>query len=134
VELGIGVTMDINITGINAFGDPATGDIFAFLAQLEENLRTGNVPAINEAVGTLENYLDNSLKIRSELGAKVNRMEMNKERLETLKLNYKKILSDTQDIDFAEKVMELKMMESVQQAALNVGARIIQPTLIDFLR
>jgi flagellar hook-associated protein 3 FlgL len=61
-------------------------------------------------------------------------MEMNKERLETLKLNYKKILSDTQDIDFAEKVMELKMMESVQQAALNVGARIIQPTLIDFLR
>lgn len=133
VELGIGVTMETNVTGIEAFGDPATGDVFAFLSQFEQDLRTGDLDAINDAIGTLETTFDSSLKVRAELGAKVNRMEMNKQRLDGLKLNYETILSETQDIDFAKAVMELKMMESVQQAALNTGARIIQPTLIDFL-
>lgn len=138
-ELGVGVTMDINVTGEQAFGSipglPAgVNDIFAFLDGYEEDLRTGNIDDIQTGITVLENYNSNLLQYRSEMGAKVNRMEMNKERLEGLKLNYQKILSSVQDIDLAQSVMELKMMESVQQAALSTGARIIQPTLIDYIK
>ena len=88
--------------------------------------------AINEAVGTLENYLDNSLKIRSSSGeSKQDGDEQGT--LGDFKAELQRS-SVIRKILTLLKVMELKMMESVQQAALNVGARIIQPTLIDFLR
>lgn len=138
-ELGIGVTMDVNVTGDQAFGAvdglPAgVNDVFEFLTGFEEDLRTGDLDAVENSIAIIENYNNNLLRYRSEMGAKVNRMEMNKERLEGLKLNYEKILSNVQDIDLAKSVMELKMMESVQQAALSTGARIIQPTLVDYIK
>lgn len=139
IELGIGVTMATNVTGEEAFGAiqglPAGIDnIFGFLANFEENLRSGNLDAINDSIAVLENANTNLLRYRSEMGAKVNRMEMNKERLEGLKLNYEKILSNIQDIDLAQSIMELQIMAAVQQAALSTGARIIQPTLVDYVR
>ena len=128
-ELGIGVTMGINATGSQVFDD-----VFDFLEQFETDLRDSNYNSINTAIGNLEDYNDNLLKYRAEIGAKVNRMEMNKTRLEGLQLNYEKILSSVQDVDIAQAVMELQIQEAIQQAALSTGARIIQPTLIDYIR
>ena len=42
--------------------------------------------------------------------------------------------SNAEDVDFAEVIMNQKMAEAVYQASLAAGARIIQPTLMDFLR
>ncbi len=57
------------------------------------------------------------------------------ERLLDLRLNVKKILSQEEDLDYAEAIMDLKMEEFAYRTALSVGgARIIQPSLIDFLR
>jgi flagellar hook-associated protein 3 FlgL len=44
------------------------------------------------------------------------------------------ILSKTENIDIAKTVMDLQMLEYIHRSALAVGARIIRPTLIDFLR
>lgn len=44
------------------------------------------------------------------------------------------LLASNEGIDVAETVMNLKWIESVHSYALNVGARIIKPTLMDFLR
>jgi flagellar hook-associated protein 3 FlgL len=43
-------------------------------------------------------------------------------------------MSDNEDIDIEKVIMELKSHETVHRAALSAGARIIQPTLLDFLR
>ncbi|WP_203636505.1 hypothetical protein [Thermobrachium celere] len=44
------------------------------------------------------------------------------------------LLAKTYDIDVAQKVMEYKVMESIYQASLQTGAKILQPSLLDFLR
>ena len=44
------------------------------------------------------------------------------------------LLSDKQDVDVAETIMKLKLEENVYRSALAVGARILQPTLMDYLR
>jgi flagellar hook-associated protein 3 FlgL len=49
-------------------------------------------------------------------------------------INYTQMMSDAEDVDFAEVIMNQKMAEAVYQAALSAGARVIQPTLMDFLR
>lgn len=82
----------------------------------------------------LDNSLDNVLRKISELGGKQNRVELARERMLDLQLNLTRILSEEQDLDYAEAIMELKMEEFAYRTALAVGARIIQPSLVDFLR
>jgi flagellar hook-associated protein 3 FlgL len=128
-EIGMGVKMSTNINGSRAFGD-----IFQKLTDFENSLRSGDTAGSSNMLNTLEQFNDNILELRAEMGSKVNRMDMNKDRLESLKLNYEKLLSNVQDIDITQVVMDLKQEEAVQQAALSTGARIIQPTLVDFLK
>lgn len=128
-ELGVGVNMTMNIDGERAFGD-----IFNQLDKLEDDLRSNNLDGVNSAIDGIEAVNDHVLQLRAEMGAKINRMDMNKERLESLKLNYQKLLSNVEDLDIAQSVMELKQEEAVQQAALAACARVIQQTLVDFLQ
>lgn len=44
------------------------------------------------------------------------------------------LLSKTVDTDITETINDLKVQESVQRMSLSVGAKVIQPTLVDFLR
>ena len=45
-----------------------------------------------------------------------------------------RVLSDNEDADIERVITDMKTQESVHRAALGVGARILQPTLLDFLR
>jgi flagellar hook-associated protein 3 FlgL len=46
----------------------------------------------------------------------------------------RELLSKNEDADMAEVIMNLKMEENVYRASLAGGAKIIQPSLVDFLR
>ena len=70
----------------------------------------------------------------AEIGGRQRRLELLEARYETDALNYESMRSDAEDADIAEVIMFLKMAETVYQAALSAGARVIQPTLMDFLR
>ena len=50
------------------------------------------------------------------------------------KLSMTDLLSKTVDTDITETINDLKVQESVQRMSLSVGAKVIQPTLVDFLR
>jgi len=78
-----------------------------------------------------QNYL---LTKAAEIGGRVRRLEMLEARYEQSMINFERIRSEAEDVDFAETLMHFKMAEAVYQAALSAGARIIQPTLMDFLR
>lgn len=40
----------------------------------------------------------------------------------------------TQDTDVVEKFIELKSAEMIYQASIQVGAKLIQPTILDYIR
>lgn len=77
---------------------------------------------------------ENSLAIRAEIGAKTNRLEMTEKRLSSEKLNFTSVLSINEDVNYAELIMNTKLAENVYNASLSIGSKIIQPTLLDFLR
>ena len=64
----------------------------------------------------------------------MNRLELVESRLEDMELNYTELLSENEDVDMARLIIDLKNQENVYRASLAAGARIIQPTLVDFLR
>lgn len=127
-EISQGTEVKINQSG--DFFEP----ILDRMEKLIDNLETGNIDGISNNISDLDESLDEVIKKRSEVGAKQNRLELTKNRLEDDKIKFKELLSQNEDVDIAKTIMNLKMSENVHRAALSSGARIIQPSLTDFLR
>ncbi|WBW95471.1 flagellar hook-associated protein FlgL [Oceanirhabdus sp. W0125-5] len=89
---------------------------------------------LSDDLTDVKNILENLTKLRSRVGAMQNRMESAKVRNEEENFNIKEILSKTEDIDIAEKTMEYATMQTVYLASLQTSAKVIQPSLIDYLR
>lgn len=82
----------------------------------------------------ISDCLKNVLKLRAVAGAKENRMEAAKDRNVEENFNMTDILANTEDIDITEKTMEFATMQTVYVASLQTSAKIIQPSLMDYLR
>ncbi|MCY6959546.1 flagellar hook-associated protein FlgL [Clostridium brassicae] len=89
---------------------------------------------VNGDLQKLTDAMNNVLKIRSEVGAKQNRMDSAHEKNTDANFNMTEILSKTEDIDITEKTMEFAVMQTVYLASLQTSARVIQPSLLDYLR
>ncbi|WP_238883195.1 flagellar hook-associated protein FlgL [Clostridium sp. YIM B02551] len=142
VEVTQGVTMSYNVTAsevtnfTNEKGKKI--DVMDLLKDIVTNLDSTN-PAdqeklINDNLSDLTSTVTNVLKIRAEVGAKQNRMDSAKDKNEEENFNMTDILSKTEDIDITQKMMEYSMAQTVYTAALQTSSRIIQPSLMDFLR
>lgn len=101
---------------------------------IENAMNVDDKATINDSLSWLDDTMDNILSARSDIGAKVNRLGLSEQRLESQSVNFIKLLSENEEVNMAEAIMELKNSENVYRASLSIGAKVIQPTLIDFLR
>lgn len=132
LEISWGAGLDINVTGQTAFVDT---NVFGILRALSDNLRSGDTDALsNTVLADIDSAADRLLAIRAEVGAKMNRLEMNGDRLVDNGVGLTKLLSQTEDADIPEVAMYLCNMQYTYQAALAVGAKILPMTLVDYLR
>ncbi|ASW43127.1 flagellar hook-associated protein FlgL [Clostridium isatidis] len=138
VEISQGVTMKYNVssTEILEFGEGANKvNVMNLLTDITNSLDSEDSSEVTgNLLSQMDSTISNLLKIMSEVGAKQNRMEAAATQNEDQILNLKDVLSKTEDIDFAEKTIEASVAQTVYMASLQVSARIIQPTLLDFLR
>ncbi|MFD2615554.1 flagellar hook-associated protein FlgL [Paenibacillus gansuensis] len=134
-DLGLGISIPVNITGNDVFGGANAADnIFTIADNMITYLGTANRAGLTGLIPSLDQRLEKMLNVRSEVGAKVNRLDFLSSRLEDLGGNLENLKSKVEDADMAETIMKQKMNESVYQASLSTGAKIIMPTLVDFLR
>jgi flagellar hook-associated protein 3 FlgL len=134
-EIGVGVNISVNISGNEILGHPSdTDNAFKMMDDLHTALINGDSTGINAALSELDTRVDKFLEVRAEIGAKVNRIELAGDRLKDIDINLQQLQTKTEDADMAELITKLKTDEAVYQASLSVGSRIIQPSLIDFLR
>jgi flagellar hook-associated protein 3 FlgL len=132
VTIGEGVTVDVNVTADQMFGNAGDkGNLFQTLADLAAGLRSGENTVSLE---TIDTSIDRLLGAAAEVGARSNRVEAVENRIQDSMLDLKARLSKIEDIDYAEAIIKLKSEESVYQASLASSAKIIQPSLMDFLR
>ncbi len=109
--------------------------LFDVVIKLRNDLLAGDQLEISgRDLGNLDQALDNVLRHRAQIGARQNRLEEHIKRVTWDKTYMTELLASNEGIDVAETIMNLKWIESVHSYALGVGARIIKPTLMDFLR
>lgn len=111
------------------------GTLFDMVMRVRDSLYMDDVEDVgSRAIGGVDLAIENVLKYRTELGARANRLDMVKARIIQDTTNMEDILSKNEDVDLAEAITNLRMLELVHRSALGVTARVIQPTLLDFLR
>ena len=141
-QIGVGETININTLGTSLFeinptapGGGAQAGIIALIEDIEGRLEDGNATGeLTNKLGEIDKYIDKALTIRGDIGARVNRLELIVNRIEDDVINLRALKSKIEDIDQAETAIQLMNEENVYRASLQVGARIIQPSLLDFLR
>ncbi len=138
-----GVQLDVNLIGSEVFGYPPTGvtapknendNLFHVLDQMITALRSGDLSTVSGQIANLDTRYNKVLTQQAEVGARINRIELIEDRLKDLNVNLQTLQSKTEDADMEELIIKAKVNESVYQASLSVGSKVIQPTLVDFLR
>jgi flagellar hook-associated protein 3 FlgL len=133
LEVGAKSNIQINVRGMDIFNNQDIGGVFKVLSDIVDQFRNSNENDSNH-LDKLDSQIDNILKERSELGARMNRIELAMSRMDGIEVSTTRLLSQEEDIDISQVIVNLKAQENVQRAALSAGARIIQPSLVDFLR
>lgn len=143
-EVGVGEDIIVNVVGSELFNGPSVnsniGDTPQLIGYFNDFITalgdgaTHNQDAVRDSIEDIKNAMGNVLRIRADIGAKTNRLELTTNRLADANINFTSLMSENEDVDQAETIMLLKNEENVYRASLAGGARIIQTSLVDFLR
>jgi flagellar hook-associated protein 3 FlgL len=139
-EIGIGDDIHINVTGSDLFNNGAdasateTSSLISTFDELITALSAGDHTVIGDMLTKIDADINNILRVRSGVGARMNRLELTANRLGDDLINFTKLMSKNEDVDIAEAIMNLQNEENVYRASLSVGAKVIVPSLVDFLK
>jgi flagellar hook-associated protein 3 FlgL len=87
----------------------------------------------NNMLEMCDRHISNITREHTDLGARMNRLDLVQIRLEQDEGSYKKLMSENEDVDMMEAIMLKANAEAVYQASLKAGAGILQMTLSDFI-
>jgi flagellar hook-associated protein 3 FlgL len=140
-EIGIGDNININVPGSDLFNRTIVGASAGTKSEFVDTfdkviaaMDSDDKSELSKLLGDLDDELGNLLRVRAGLGARMNRVELAAGRLEDDNVNFTKLMSKNEDVDIAEAIMKLQNEENVYRASLATGARVIQPSLVDFLK
>ncbi|CAM3669240.1 flagellar hook-associated protein FlgL [Nocardioides zeicaulis] len=128
-----GVTIDVSSSGPAAFG-PDGDNVFDHLTALSAALRSGDTAGIQAGISALSGDGDRLVVARAGVGARTNAIEAAATKAGDTELSLTNSLSEIENADLPKTLMDLKMQETAYQAALAATARVLQPSLVDFLR
>jgi flagellar hook-associated protein 3 FlgL len=128
IELGKGIKIPVNVTTEKIFSE----DFFAKIDQVIADIESDG--DLQQHIGQLEDMINDLVTERTSLGARANRVELMEKRVEMQEILAEQMMSDNEDVEYEEVITKMIMEESLLRASLSISARVIQPTLVDFLR
>lgn len=127
IEVFNDTPLKANVDPEKVFNEQFFNDIDHFI----DGLDAGDV---SESIDALDNRISDIVNVRADLGARMNRLELVENRIESQEVIATRTMSENEDVQYEKAITDLITQESLHRVALSVGSRVIQPTLIDFLR
>lgn len=136
IIVGDNLNIKTNVTGEDALGSGV--DVFDSLRDLINGLEDPDTTAGTAQIATqitpLSNALDQIKAVRSEAASTFIQLETTENQLANFKLNIEDMLSDTEDANMAQAIVELQVQQTAYETSLATAAKILQRSLMDFLR
>lgn len=82
----------------------------------------------------LDQAVAHTSNMQTRFGAKLNRVELTETRYREVHLYLERIIAKNEGIEIEKAVVEFNSLQNLYNSSLMVGARVIQPTLMDYLR
>lgn len=129
-----GIVVPLNISGDKVFNfDQETGssttDVFTAITQLRDAVRYGTPTDVSNQLDNIDANLDNVLSCRAQVGSWMSRMDRAQNVIEDTKIRLSELLSNQEDADLAQMVVELQTQQNVYQAALAVSSKVLDMSL-----
>ena len=127
---------DIAINGGNLFqknGSNGSDDIYKMIINLRDGLLTNDTDLIGPQIDNIQRAMDNISSVQTSAGATYNRLDVALENMQTNNVNLTDALSKIEDTDVASAMMEYTKLEATYSMSLQVGAKIMQTSLVKYI-
>jgi flagellar hook-associated protein 3 FlgL len=133
VDVGQGRSVPIGFDGsaITKGSDPT--DLFTTLDNLITAVGAGDSAGIATAMTTLGDVFARAVSAQSKVGAAMDTVDTNKQRLTTVKLAAKTHLSTLEDANMADAIAGMQQSDTAYKAALAAAANAGKTSLMDYL-
>lgn len=130
-QIGDNVSITVNVNGEDVFDGDV--NVFDLLIKVRDDLRSGDNDALQDDLVQLSSASDQVAGVQALVGARVNRVDAAESRAESDYTSFSEYLSDTEDIDASEAIINYQTELLAMQVSLQVGAKILMTSLADFL-
>ncbi|OFZ70327.1 MAG: hypothetical protein A3K03_03930 [Bdellovibrionales bacterium RIFOXYD1_FULL_44_7] len=113
---------------------PENTNIFDELQNLRIGLLTGDLDGIRSCLERFDDMHAKLIAQRAKIGSRLRGLETTNNALERTNITNATLTSSIEDADMAQVVSELAKEETVFRSALQSAQKLVQPTLMDFLR
>jgi flagellar hook-associated protein 3 FlgL len=131
-EIAQGVYEPINIGGEEILNSQI--DIFSLLVDVKNSLFRNDGEAVGLALADIDSALDQTVGTLAKIGAMRNGFDLAQAKLDTENTNLKALVSDLEDSDLAEALVNFQAEQTAYEAALAASATIMNTSLLNFLR
>lgn len=134
-QINENTTIEVNLNGKEVF-DQAAGDgvnIFQLIYDLKRLMEQEDTKGINAKIEDVDKGIEQVLKSFLKIGTRKQLVLFNEDRFMTQNIQIRATMSNLEDTDFAEVFIAFKAEENALNSALSAGARVISPSLLDFL-
>ena len=130
-RIGPDTTVRVDADGAAAFGTGASS-VFALIDDTVNDLRTG--VNVGPRLGQIDDRMKAIVGEHAEIGGRQTRIDKAKDTLAVSANSLEAQRSGIEDVDLSKVILDLKTQDVNYQTAIAVTARVLQPTLMDFLR
>jgi flagellar hook-associated protein 3 FlgL len=131
-----GVRLRVDLTGPEVFVDDKGNDVFKVLDEVVAHLMAPQVDsvALSADLDKLDGVLRSMRTAVADVGTRYGRLERAAQTAKDVTVDLQASLSEVENVDIAKATMDLQLQEVAYQASLATTARVLQPSLLDFLR
>ncbi len=150
VEIGSDVFIALNIPGDEVFNThpspmspdsqdhsepgPDNVNLFNELQHFKVGLLAGDLDGIRDTLDRFDQLHGQLIATRAKVGARLQGVQYTNQATERQQISNSVLSSSLEDADMAQVVTDLNKEESVFKSSLAASKRLIQPSLLDFLR
>lgn len=127
------VTVNADLSSVLGSGG-GDGLMLDTLTTIQNDLQTGNTSDLGNQLQNLQNNLASLANLQAVVGATQDRIQLATSRLQSLQTSDSTELGGVQDIDVATATIQYSTEQAGYQAALQVGAQLVQTSLLNFLK
>lgn len=126
-EVSEGSRVSVNITGNRMLP-------FAALITFRDNLMANDITQLGLDPAAMTAELDKAIQLRAEVGANTQRTEVAQMHLDENEAQLRIAMASIEEIDLSQAIVDLQMKETAYESALAIAGRMLNLSILDFLR